>query len=169
MNIQFKIFKPEILEELGYWLFLLIPMTLILSLLSSPLFEEPCWRGFALGELQMKFGRHLGSLLLGSFWWLWHQPINIANGTSKVSFCSYLFMVGQSFLYDSLFNLSGKNLLSAMLVHSSSNLSYIYIFHSNSLSGLLVLLIAIIGFRTVEWKVNSNHKFDNYIKNIKKN
>lgn len=162
MNTQFMIFKPEILDNLGYWLILLIPGMLIICLLSSPFFEEPCWRGFALGELQMKFGRHLGSLFLGSFWWLWHQPINIANGL-EVSFYSYLFMVGQSFIYDSLFNLSGKNLLSAMLVHSSSIVSYNYLFHENNLSGLFVILIVIIGLRILEWKIDSKQQFDKIV------
>ena len=162
MNTQFMIFKPEILDDFGYWLILLVPGTLMLCLLSSPFFEEPCWRGFALGELQMKFGRHLGSLFLGSFWWLWHQPINIANGL-EVSLYSYLFMVGQSFIYDSLFNLSGKNLLSAMLVHSSSIVSYNYLFYENSFSGLLVILITIIALRILECKIDSKQKFEKIV------
>ena len=88
------------------------------SLITSPLFEEPGWRGFALVNLQDRFGREAGSLIVGLLWFVWHQPMNVTFGIQP-SVYSFVSMVAFSFMIDSLFNLSGKNLLTAMLAHPS--------------------------------------------------
>lgn len=150
---ELRILAIAPLNTLGFWLIAIIPLTFFAGLLSSPILEEPCWRGFALGHLQNKFGKHIGSLILGSFWWLWHQPINIANGL-EVNFYSYLIMLSHSFLFDSIYNLSSKNLLSAMFAHSSAIITYNYIYQSQNIYVLLIFLIAIIVLRTFEWKRN---------------
>jgi uncharacterized protein len=100
------------------------------SLVTSPLFEEPGWRGFALGELQGRFGREVGSLIVGVLWWLWHQPMNLTFGLHP-SLYSAVWMVALSFLIDSLFNLSGRNLFAAMLAHQSSG-TVIAFFHQGT-------------------------------------
>jgi len=150
-EIHLFIFKNEPLEALGFWLIGIIPLLFFAGLVSSPLFEEPCWRGFALGMLQGRFGRQIGSLLLGSFWWIWHQPINIANGL-EISFYSYLLMVSHSFIIDSLYNLSNKNLLAAMFAHSSLIVTFNFIYSSNNPYILLLFLFGIISLRILEWK-----------------
>jgi len=148
---QFIILKTEMLELYGYGLILIIPVLLLLLLFSSPLFEEPCWRGYGLGKLQNRLGKQAGSLLLGTYWWLWHQPINIANGM-QVSVYSYLFMVSQSFIIDSLYNLSNKNLLSAMLAHSSLIVAYNFIYQLDNPYTLLVFACCLFTLRIIEWK-----------------
>jgi len=148
---QLNILKSEPLELLGYGLIGVIPLLLFAGLLSSPLFEEPGWRGYGLSKLQGRFGRHIGSLLLGTYWWLWHQPINIANGF-EVTLYSYLLMLSHSFIFDSIYNLSNKNLLSAMFAHSSAIVTYTFIYQSDNLYVLLIFLIAIITMRILEWK-----------------
>lgn len=158
-EIHLFIFKNEPLEALGFWLIGIIPLLFFAGLVSSPLFEEPCWRGFALGMLQGRFGRQIGSLLLGSFWWIWHQPINIANGL-EISFYSYLLMVSHSFIIDSLYNLSNKNLLAAMFAHSSLIVTYAFIYSSNNPYILLMILLAIITLRIFEGKGDSKQILD---------
>ncbi|MFX0056714.1 MAG: CPBP family intramembrane glutamic endopeptidase [Candidatus Hodarchaeota archaeon] len=158
-EIYLFIFKNEPLETLGLWLIGIIPLLFFAGLLSSPLFEEPCWRGFALGVLQGRFGRQIGSLLVGSFWWIWHQPINIANGL-EVTLYSYLLMVGHSFIIDSLYNLSNKNLLTAMFAHSSLIVTTTFIYSSNNPFVLLMFLLAIIILRILEWKGYSKQLTD---------
>ncbi|UCC20177.1 MAG: CPBP family intramembrane metalloprotease [Promethearchaeota archaeon] len=148
---QLNILKSEPLVLLGYGLFGVIPLLLFAGLFSSPLFEEPCWRGYGLRKLQGRFGRHIGSLLLGTYWWLWHQPINIANGL-EVNLYSYLLMLSYSFIFDSIYNLSNKNLLSAMFAHSSAIVTYTFIYQSDNLYVLLMFLIVIITLRILEWK-----------------
>ena len=87
---------------------------LIASLPTSSLFEEPGWRGFALRELQGRFGREGGSIIVGTLWWTWHQPSNLTFGVEPTLY-GFLQMVSISFMIDSLFNLSGRNHFTAML------------------------------------------------------
>jgi membrane protease YdiL (CAAX protease family) len=152
---QLNILASEPLDTLAFWLIGVIPLTFFAGLLSSPFFEEPCWRGFGLNHLQRRFGRHIGSLILGTYWWLWHQPINIANGL-ELSFYSYLLMVSHSFTFDSVFNLSNRNLLAAMFAHSSAIITYTYIHQSQNIYILAMFLIVIIVLRIVEWQKKSD-------------
>ncbi|MFX1378034.1 MAG: CPBP family intramembrane glutamic endopeptidase [Promethearchaeota archaeon] len=149
---NFNILRFENIELFGYGLIGLIPLVFFTGLLSSPFFEEPCWRGYALGELQKRLGREIGSLLLGTYWWIWHQPINIANGIN-VSLYSYLLMLSYSFIIDSFYNLSNRNLLSAMLAHSSLIVISTFFYQSNNLYILLTFLIGIFTLRIVESKI----------------
>ncbi|MFX0123211.1 MAG: CPBP family intramembrane glutamic endopeptidase [Candidatus Hodarchaeota archaeon] len=161
---QFYIIQPAKWEQLGLWLVLIIPITFFPSLLTSPFFEEPGWRGFAVEELQSKFGRHIGSLIIGSYWWLWHQPINIAAGAA-VTIYSYFLMIAHSFIIDSLYNLSNRNLLSAMLAHASLiiNFTYIYAgtqlyFWDGNLFVILSFIFLIIVLRVIEAKREKQQK-----------
>ncbi len=127
--------------ELRLALIVIVPLTFFPGLLTSPLFEEPGWRGFALTKLQSRFGRECGSLVIGSYWWLWHQMSNLYWGLYPTPI-SYLSMLGHSFVIDSLFNLSGHNLLTAMFAHQSICIINIYLYKSpNNLSALFILAI----------------------------
>ena len=152
LDAQFIVLKQGPVEMLGLGLIGVIPLTFFAMLLSSPLLEEPGWRGFAVNELQNKFGKHFGSFLLGSFWWMWHLPLYVIYEL-EINIFSYLIMVLHSFIYDSLFNLSEKNLLTAMFSHSSDIIVSYYIFSSSaSIFVFLVFLIAVIALRALEWK-----------------
>lgn len=129
-------------DELGWALLAIVPITFFPGLITSPLFEEPGWRGFALPKLQSMFGREIGSLLIGSFWWLWHQMSNISFGLYP-SVLGYLSMLGQSFAIDSMFNLSRRNLLVAMFAHQSLFITFTYLYRStNDLS--IIVVVALI-------------------------
>lgn len=139
-------------DELGWALIAIAPITFFPGLLTSPLFEEPGWRGFALPKLQAKYGREVGSVLIGSFWWLWHQMSNISFGLYP-SVLGYFSMLGQSFAIDSMFNLSRRNLLVAMFAHQSLFITFTYLYRSpNDLSTIVVIaliwiFVAILRFR----------------------
>lgn len=149
-NLQ--VLAPAPLQDLGWWLIGLIPLTFCGMLFSSPLLEEPGWRGFALGQLQEKFGRQLGSIMLGSFWWIWHVPLNIASGLN-ITIYSYCLMVAHSFLIDSIFNSSQKNLLSAMFAHASIWLTFTYFYSGTDNWYVVGIFIAtVVVLRFWEWK-----------------
>ncbi|MBN2230362.1 MAG: CPBP family intramembrane metalloprotease [Candidatus Thorarchaeota archaeon] len=150
--------------ELGWALLAIIPITFFPGLITSPLFEETGWRGFALPKLQAKFGRELGSLLVGSFWWLWHQMSNISFGIFP-SVLGYLTMLGQSFAIDSMFNLSRRNLLVAMFAHESLFITFTYLYRTgNEFGSILILgliwlsvLVLRIGERICGYPTELNH------------
>ncbi len=121
----------------------------VTGLVSSPLFEEPGWRGFALPRLQQRLGRELGSLAVGTLWWLWHQPSNLTFGIRPTLY-GYLSMVAFSFLIDSLFNLSGGNLLTAMLAHRSASTVFDWLYESPGhpfLPGLMFVVVMMLRIR----------------------
>ncbi len=138
---QFTLLEPGP-AELGLILIPVIPITFVANLITSSLFEEPGWRGFALPKLQEKLGRELGSFVIGSYWWLWHQMSNIAFGEYP-TVLGYLLMLGHSFTIDSLFNLSKRNLLAAMFAHSSLFVTITYLYKTANILSSIILLIII--------------------------
>jgi len=126
-------------DALGWALIAIIPITFFPGLITSPLFEEPGWRGFALPKLQAKYGREIGSLIIGSYWWLWHQMSNIAFGLYP-SVIGYLSMLGWSFGIDSMYNLSRRNLLVAMFAHESMFIVFTYLFESSNYYASILML-----------------------------
>ncbi|MFX0151100.1 MAG: type II CAAX prenyl endopeptidase Rce1 family protein [Candidatus Hodarchaeota archaeon] len=154
----FYILQPDKWDILGFRLFLIIPLHFFLGIITSPFFEEPGWRGFAVEELQKRFGRHIGSFIIGSYWWLWHQPINVAAG-AEITIYSYFLWLAHSFIIDSLYNLSNRNLMGAMLAHASLIINFSYIFSGNNLFQIAnnlymisVFIILIIFLRVLESK-----------------
>ncbi len=143
LESEFLIFVPSIADEIGLLLLAVIPIHFSASLITSPLFEEPAWRGFALVELQRRYGREIGSLIIGSYWWLWHQMMNISFGIEP-SVIGYLSMIAQSFMIDSLFNLSRRNILAAMFAHQALGTSFTFIYNSNRNWILMILLWALV-------------------------
>lgn len=104
--------------SLGWPVAFAIAAHFLASLITSPLFEEPGWRGFALRPLQDHYGRWLGSLVVGVAWWLWHQPMNLPFGLTP-TLESAATMVLLSFSIDALYRLSRDNVATAMLAHQS--------------------------------------------------
>ncbi|MBN1399925.1 MAG: CPBP family intramembrane metalloprotease [Anaerolineae bacterium] len=116
------------------------------ALWTSPLFEEPGWRGYALPRLQRRFGVGAGSAIVGVLWWLWHQPMNLTFGLQP-SLYSLAAMLAFSFSIDSLYNLSGRNLWVAMLAHQSLGTVNLFLFQGERnlwTLGLQIVLVIIL-------------------------
>ena len=126
---QLQLIKPGP-ADLGLGVLPVMVIHFTASLVTSPLFEEPGWRGFALPRLQARFGRFAGSLVVGVLWWLWHQPMNLTFGLAP-TLHSALSMIALSFMIDSLFNLSGKNVFVAMLAHQSYGTVFTFLVQRN--------------------------------------
>jgi membrane protease YdiL (CAAX protease family) len=73
-------------------------------------FEEPGWRGFALGRLQERLSPVRATLLLGFVWGIWHIPVYGPLG--------FAFPMMLAFFYTYLYNKTGSVLL-AILLHAS--------------------------------------------------
>ncbi len=163
---NYSVFLPQIhiygfvihSEEIGIGLVMLISILFFASLFTSPLLEEPSWRGFALEELQKRLGRNVGSFVLGSYWWLWHVPINIASGISHstLTLVGYTLWVSQSFFIDSIYNLSERNLLAAMFCHSSMYITYSFLDGNYTLLVIPLMIIGVTVLRLLESKKTPN-------------
>jgi hypothetical protein len=94
-----QIFKPDVFSTLGWWILLVIPLHFFPALITSPLFEEPGWRGFAFENLQHYVPRDVAGLGIGSYWWLWHQGMNVAFGLEP-SLYGYASMLLDSIAID---------------------------------------------------------------------
>jgi len=143
-----QLFNPEVFAELGWFILLVIPVQFFTALITSPFFEEPGWRGFAFDALRRYMPRLFASLIVGSYWWLWHQGMNVAFGAMP-SFPGFLSMLLDSWAIDTLYLLSGGNVFAAMLAHQSMGTAFTFLFPLPNVWYLLVgkaILVALLHF-----------------------
>ena len=138
LSIPVLILEPEP-AKLGIYLVIIVPLTFFSGLITSPLLEEPAWRGYALPRLQAEYGTNIASLILGSYWWLWHQMMNLAFGIKPTLF-QYLSMLGQSFIIDTLYLSSRRVILVAMFAHQSLFIMFTYFTDPLNLRSQIVYL-----------------------------
>jgi len=84
--------------------------TFLVVLTVGGAFEEPGWRGFALGRLQERYSPVRATLLLGFVWGLWHTPV--------YGPLAFAFPMMLAFFYTYLYNTTGS-LLMVILLHAS--------------------------------------------------
>ena len=102
------------------------------TFLGGPVNEEPGWRGFALPQLQARFGPWRPSLLLGVLWAGWHLPLFLVRGWAGLPVWAYVLLVsGFSVVMTFGANRSGFNIIVYVLMHALFNTS------SRLLGGLL--------------------------------
>jgi len=106
--------------------YLIPPLFLILFIMQ--LGEEFGWRGFALDELQQRWGAVHASVVLGVLWSLWHIPMFLANGFGqhdyRLPFGQFLItLVLVSILITWVQNNTAGSLIPAFVFHTYINLS----------------------------------------------
>lgn len=98
-----------------------IPIVLLLVLVipgTGGAWEEPGWRGFALGRLEKRYGVLAGPLLLGGFCVLWHGPLFL---TGDILWTDILVVVAASVVVAAVFHAGMNSVLIAMLFHATNN------------------------------------------------
>ena len=154
---ELHIMQPEHTENLGRALIIIVPIQFSASLITSPLFEEPAWRGFVVSTLYQKRGKLFTSILVGTLWWVWHIPIYVTYSNS-LTILSFMGLLGYSFILDAFFILSGRNLLVAMLFHQGMNTAIVFFNPgTDTLLGIVVLWIFVILIRAW-WQIESRNK-----------
>ncbi|WP_175442293.1 CPBP family intramembrane glutamic endopeptidase [Humibacillus sp. DSM 29435] len=104
---------------LGAWVE--IPMTMMVILLVPGLggaWEEPGFRGFALGRLERRWGRMTAPLVLGVLWVIWHLPLFVAG---QILPTDVLTVIAASIVIAAVFHVGGESVLIAMLLHATNN------------------------------------------------
>jgi uncharacterized protein len=102
----------------------LIPTFLFILLLGGPLQEEFGWRGYALPQLQGRWGVVGASLILGIVWALWHLPFwyMAGAGMDGTPLPVYLlYTIGLSGVMTWLHAATGGSLFAAILMHTTAN------------------------------------------------
>lgn len=141
------VLRPEPVQELGWGLLAVIPFQFVLGMIGSPLGEEPGWRGYALDGFLRKGLGPAGSGIVAGLWWIWHLPLFVVLGVDPTLY-TLLGMAGHSLVLDSLFILSGRNLLVAMLYHQGINTSFLFFISPiETPFGSVALLVVALMFR----------------------
>ncbi len=112
---------------IGNWPLVLTVYPLVLIpqvLVGGGLGEEPGWRGFALPEMQSRFGPLPASLLLGTLHAGWHIPLFFVTGLSQAHFNFlpyWLAAICVTILQTWVYNNTGGSVLIAMLLHEAQD------------------------------------------------
>jgi len=96
----------------------------LVFLVGGPLGEEFGWRGYALPELQKRWGWQTASIVLGALWGIWHVPLFYINGTSQSQTSILTFSVSAvalSVVFSALFNQTRQSVLPALVLHTAIN------------------------------------------------
>lgn len=104
---------------LGAWT--QIPLMLILMLVIPGMggaWEEPGFRGFALGRLEERFGLSIAPLLLGAFWVVWHLPLFLAGA---ILWSDIVTLMAVSVVIAAVYHGGRESVLIAMLMHATNN------------------------------------------------
>ena len=97
---------------------------ILVFLVGGPLGEELGWRGYALPELQRRWGWRSASLVLGATWALWHLPLFYSAGTVQSRLPLGLFALSamaSSVVFAWLFNRTQRSLLPVLVLHTAVN------------------------------------------------
>ncbi|MEM4735534.1 MAG: type II CAAX endopeptidase family protein [Candidatus Thorarchaeota archaeon] len=110
--------------DLIFW----IPIAFVIILvLNGPLGEEFGWRGYALPRLQADFSALVSSIVLGVVWACWHMPLFFVFSEMYYARPFWELLVSAvavSVLMTWLFNSTGGSVATALLFHTSLNLSH---------------------------------------------
>ena len=96
----------------------------LVLLIGGPLGEEFGWRGYALPALARKLRWRWASILIGSFWGLWHLPLFYIANSAQSHMPMGLFMlniIAGSVLFGRLAEGTQGSVISALLLHTSLN------------------------------------------------
>lgn len=99
--------------------------------LTTGLFEEPGWRGFALPRLQARHGPLWGTVVLGLGWGCWHLPLFLIPGVYVadtgvlavgIPFAQFLVLeVAMAVIFTWVFNHTRASVLVAVMLHAGLN------------------------------------------------
>ena len=127
-----------------YWLVFDVILWYLAVLLGGGGLEEPGWRGFALPQLQKRYGPIRSSLILAVIWAFWHWPmfwLGYYGGGPLGIFFHVLGVIPIALLLTAFFNLTGGSIPVAILLHASINTTPVFIPASTIATSIWILMI----------------------------
>ncbi|MDQ2886797.1 MAG: CPBP family intramembrane metalloprotease [Chloroflexota bacterium] len=111
--------------------------------------EEVGWSGYAIDPLQDRWGALQASLVLGSFWAIWHTvPFIQTHNTPTWIVWQCIGTVGVRVIITWLYNNTGKSVFVAILFHTMLNVSEFlfpnYGSHYDPVSTGILIIIAVV-------------------------
>ena len=132
----------------GLWYILVLDalLTALYFLIGGGGLEEPGWRGFALPTLEKQYSPWRSSLILAVFWTLWHLPFfwfgDLQGGLVGVVLYFLLEVAPLAFLFTAVFNRTGGSLPIVILLHTSINVTPLFL-PVSSLAPIVWLLLTL--------------------------
>jgi membrane protease YdiL (CAAX protease family) len=127
-----RFLSTEFTEWQPMWLLIQSPVIFIFFLISTLLFgplpEEIGWRGYGLESLQTSYSPLQSSLIVGSFWVIWHIPLFLTKDSgfaaayplfSLIFWLWAISLLSISIIMTWIFNHTEKSILTAILFHFS--------------------------------------------------
>lgn len=139
----------------GLW-FWLVPEVLIMFLyylFGGGGLEEPGWRGFALPLLQKRYSPFCSSMILTIIWAFWHWPMfwpKVIEGGPLVVVFFMLQVAPLAILFTAVFNRTGSNLLIAIVMHTSINITDTFL--PMSAFSTILWMILMLGLALWMWR-----------------
>jgi membrane protease YdiL (CAAX protease family) len=106
----------------------LMPVFFLITIIGGPLGEEFGWRGFALPNLQRKWGAMVASIIIGIVWALWHLPLFFQPESLHAQIGLELlpvYVVGEivlAIIITWVYNKTGSSLLvGGIILHNADN------------------------------------------------
>lgn len=130
----------ELWEDVGPLAAVVVAMSVVGQLASSPLLEEYGWRGFLQPSLQQRHHALPSALFVGVLWGLHHLPLAIGSGLPVGE--TVVGAVGPSVLAAWLLNEARGSMVGAMLLHASLNVAIQMIAPDGLLFDVLIILCA---------------------------
>ena len=107
---------------------ILIPVFFLITIVGGPLGEEFGWRGFALPNLQRRWGPMIASIIIGTVWALWHLPLFFQPESAQAQIGLDLlpvYMIGEivlAIIITWVYNKTGSSLLvGGIILHNADN------------------------------------------------
>jgi membrane protease YdiL (CAAX protease family) len=99
-----------------------LPATILSTVIIVGLFEEIGWRGFALPALQVRLGFLGAALVVGVAWALWHLPLLISDPTRQRPAAQFVILVvAQSVVFAYVYGRTRGSLPVVILLHACIN------------------------------------------------
>jgi membrane protease YdiL (CAAX protease family) len=108
---------------------IVLPATILSTVILVGLFEEIGWRGFALPALQVRLGFLGAALVVGVTWALWHLPLLISDPTRQRPAAQFVILVvAQSVVFAYVYGRTRGSLPVVILLHACINSSVQFVF-----------------------------------------